>query len=479
VGGITTGAPPSKIVVRDTVAFLFQQVLSTVSVANKVKPSLIGQLNLPASNATVGRGSVDTGHVYIGSGPAFWVVDSQRLDSLRSAFAFWTNWLTNRIAVDSSHHAYLASFHTGLRILDFSNPEAPKLVGGIVTPAPAGAVALSAKTVYLATSKHFHVIDVTTPANPTELGRVTFPDSISDYGYGDGSLVLSGNNAFVSRSSRRCFVIDISDPRHPGIIAEFTTTGKPYGLSIVQKRLYVAEENKGLHVYSLGDSSTIVTEEDSLPSLVALGLCANGNELYVADDTGLMTFNIADSSRPIPSGHVPTPNGRTAVDLAFRYPFVLMAYGSDFHMVDISNPYAPKLAGDFVDYSGLGAVAVTDSLMLVGNQLNGLLVLRANITTGIGGNVFHNMPLAVRLYQSYPNPFNSSATIRYGLPERQHVRLSVYNLLGQKVTTLVDGIEDAGEKEVVFQANNLSSGVYFYRLETARHTVVRTTVLLK
>jgi len=69
------------------------------------------------------------------------------------------------------------------------------------------------------------------------------------------------------------------------------------------------------------------------------------------------------------------------------------------------------------------------------------------------------------LAQNYPNPFNPTTTIQYALPQRSHVTLSIYNTLGQLVTTLVSGEEQAGSYEVKFDSAGLTSGVYFYRLK--------------
>jgi hypothetical protein len=68
------------------------------------------------------------------------------------------------------------------------------------------------------------------------------------------------------------------------------------------------------------------------------------------------------------------------------------------------------------------------------------------------------------LYQSYPNPFNPSTTIRFDLPEQSDVTLKVSNALGQEVRTLSQGIHEAGVYHARFDATGLASGVYFYRL---------------
>ena len=67
--------------------------------------------------------------------------------------------------------------------------------------------------------------------------------------------------------------------------------------------------------------------------------------------------------------------------------------------------------------------------------------------------------------QNYPNPFNPSTTIEYAVPERSHVVLNVYDTLGQLVSTLVNGEEEAGYHEVKFDGRALASGAYFYRIQ--------------
>lgn len=76
------------------------------------------------------------------------------------------------------------------------------------------------------------------------------------------------------------------------------------------------------------------------------------------------------------------------------------------------------------------------------------------------------LPRSITLNQNYPNPFNPSTVISYSLDKSVNVQLEVFNLLGRKVATLVDGRQSAGQKNVSFDGTGLSSGVYVYRLST-------------
>ena len=90
-------------------------------------------------------------------------------------------------------------------------------------------------------------------------------------------------------------------------------------------------------------------------------------------------------------------------------------------------------------------------------------------------------PIATRflLDQNFPNPFNPSTTIRYGLPSRSHVSLTVYNTLGQGVATLMNGEQDPGYHEVRFDGAHLPSGVYFYRMQAGSFTETKKLLLVK
>jgi hypothetical protein len=79
-------------------------------------------------------------------------------------------------------------------------------------------------------------------------------------------------------------------------------------------------------------------------------------------------------------------------------------------------------------------------------------------------------PAEFSLNQNYPNPFNPATTLQYTLPVDSKVKLTIYNMLGESVATLVNETETAGFKSVRWDASDLSSGIYFYTLEASSVT---------
>jgi hypothetical protein len=89
------------------------------------------------------------------------------------------------------------------------------------------------------------------------------------------------------------------------------------------------------------------------------------------------------------------------------------------------------------------------------------------------------IPREFDLNQNYPNPFNPTTVIEFALPVKSKVELSVYNLLGEKIITLVNEEKDAGNHQVLFNAINLSSGIYFYKLQANDFVQTKKMILLK
>jgi hypothetical protein len=127
-----------------------------------------------------------------------------------------------------------------------------------------------------------------------------------------------------------------------------------------------------------------------------------------------------------------------------------------------------------------GISLVGDELYLYNSSatnVKSILIFHRVITSV--SEIGQNKPTKYLLGQNYPNPFNPSTTIRYQLPEQSYVTLKVFDVLGREVATLVDAIEPPGFKSINFNADGLSSGLYYYRLQADNYFETKKLILLR
>jgi hypothetical protein len=119
-----------------------------------------------------------------------------------------------------------------------------------------------------------------------------------------------------------------------------------------------------------------------------------------------------------------------------------------------------------------------------GNDLNDLIgktiTARNKYASTIGIKpIGSSVPVKYDLSQNYPNPFNPSTRIKFALPKNEFVNMKIYDILGKEVASIINENLTAGFYEVEFNANNLASGMYFYRLETPSYKDIKKMMLIK
>ncbi len=147
---------------------------------------------------------------------------------------------------------------------------------------------------------------------------------------------------------------------------------------------------------------------------------------------------------------------REIVFNAVQYPVVISVNNTTLELKDITG-------GSFVNTT----LSDGNEIVISNESVNRLSVNSVSLPSGYV------------LEQNYPNPFNPTTTIKFAVSEKANVNLSVFNLLGQKVTEIVNGEVEAGSHEAEFKADNLSSGVYIYTLKVNEFTTSRKMTILK
>ena len=193
----------------------------------------------------------------------------------------------------------------------------------------------------------------------------------------------------------------------------------------------------------------------------------NGNDYVLGDQktpdvAGAGTYNFKLSFKDMGSEG-------TAVGYSISGPSYLL----EGHLMDTSSARSTKF--NAINFAVSGTNTTTTEL-----DISDVLVdVGSPIIVGVSNENSNALPIVYSLSQNYPNPFNPSTTIKFGLPKAGNVSLVVYDILGRKVTELVNGDLTAGYHTINFNASDLSSGVYFYRLQAGDFVSVKKLMLLK
>ena len=128
-------------------------------------------------------------------------------------------------------------------------------------------------------------------------------------------------------------------------------------------------------------------------------------------------------------------------------------------------------------------VSVTDGVAEVTSG-NGALTLGVNASAAVLSINGELLPEVFALHQNHPNPFNPVTTLRYDLPENGHVNITIYDMLGREVKTLVNQTQDAGYRSIIWDATNdygkpVSAGIYLYQIQAGEYISTKKMVLLK
>ena len=122
-------------------------------------------------------------------------------------------------------------------------------------------------------------------------------------------------------------------------------------------------------------------------------------------------------------------------------------------------------------------VILSDGIVNV-SALNQFNFVTSTYVTGVDDKI-DLIPKKFSISQNYPNPFNPVTKINYSIPRTSSVSLKIYDILGREIKTLVEEVKVAGYYEINFDGSNLSSGVYFYRIQAGGFVETKKLILMK
>ena len=484
---ITTPEGIKSLFISDTLAYLGIYQDSTrfriIDVADAHHPKIISSIYwtdpiLDVNNVGVSALMALVGNTgYIATNDGLWVIDESDIYNVKTLSFFITSSSANWLAIDSLKHAYVATLFTGLKIIDYSDPSSPKLIGQYLPHDRVDYVSVSGNYAYVLGDTDLQVVNISNPASPVE--EDVIPLAYQRYNTGFGMILASGSKLFVIGETGKLFTIDVSNPSAVKITNIITTKYSPTYISLDKNYLYVTELDSAIEIYNVSDLFNV--KSISTINKILISAQIQGDYMYAITKCGFTVFSLTDPLKPAVVGCASNiPWGiSTNVSIVAKGNLVYLAYNNNVILMDVSNKTSPIVKDTLLipTYTGVRDISVVNNILIVAGADYGVFFYRNNLITGIsneGGEAANFI-----LYQNYPNPFNPSTIIHYEIPNDGLVTLKIYDELGREVKTLVNQYQNKGRYDINFDASNLASGIYFYRIEAGNFIQTRKMLLLK
>ena len=169
--------------------------------------------------------------------------------------------------------------------------------------------------------------------------------------------------------------------------------------------------------------------------------------------------------------------------LAVRFTRSWLSASPEFGLItpDVTDSVMLTFDGSWLDIGEYTGTITVDGSDIYHNEPTVTIPVTMHISdqVGIDDEDVSDLPREFALSQNYPNPFNPQTTVKFALPKDSHVKIEIFDLLGRKVTTLVNEDKEAGVHEVIWNADKAASGIYFYRMEAEGFTMTNKMLLLR
>jgi hypothetical protein len=405
-------------------------------------------------------------------------------------------------------------------------------IAAVSFPEPVSALDISGDYAYTSGTTHLYVVNTANPANPAIIGNCEVS--------GGRGISIDDNYLITTAGDSRVSIVDKSDPMSPSVVGYFelhtqsqrymlvddislrwpyafvaatslfimsewgelsiwnienisqpeslNTVGVPCSplyMFVADNYAYISNWGDGIYYYggvNIFDLSTPMNPPDVgmfSTNNVPIGIFVNGDYAFVASDSLIFT-DVTDRNHPVVINAFPLLGyGGTILGLGdYLYISTFHPYSPDtvgIQIISIADLSSPQLVAERQINMDLRDIAVRGDYIFA--TADSVLLVFYFPSTGIDDR--KNPIPGFSLNDNYPNPFNAATVISYTIPEKMPVTFSIFNINGQRVAKIDDGIQPMGNHKITWDASGLPSGIYFAHLDNGDQSQCIKMVLLK
>ena len=403
--------------------------------------------------------------------------------------AYEPDWQIKDVSL-SGDYAFVVDDDAGLLVFDVSDPSNMIQVSFLNTIGGADAIDICGDYAYIDCAwDSLLIVDISNPLEPQVAAQINMEGFIC-------TVDEEAERFYVSGNHQDMFIYDLSTPTDPHVIGyyyiQFGTWETVWfnDISVEGNLLY------GIAYYyepgedggPIGDSLLVLDISDPTnPEFVSLtNLGGYSTQIEVRDNLAyvgaaspmLSILDVSDPARPGLIGSLDYPGTAKDLELQYDYVYIQSSYDINLRVIDIANPAHPVMTGYYTTPHYPQGIAVGDEVIFAACW-DHFESYDCDDAVWVKPGEQSTEPADFILHNAYPNPFNASTAISYQLLAVSKVNLTIYDITGREVFTLLEGYQSAGTHSVVFDAKDLTSGVYFARLEAGDFRQTRKMLLIK
>lgn len=463
-----------SMMVKDSLLYLTKDStgLHVFNINDVYQPVHRGNFNM----LDCGDLSFNNEFLYMSAGYGMKMIQVVSADSINYKGFFPTGGTTCDIVLKDSI-VYATSGHSGLWIIDISNPQEPVNVSNLFFGGrSANRISVAGDTAFILASGVLYLCDISNTQHPFIINK---------YGENYKDLAVGKDFVYVTRRINPTGIdtimeiIDVKSDTTPKRVGYFLSLYDPNSIAVNDSVAFLACSSTGGGLRLINIKNPMNPQEISYVLDVSRGICLKDTIAYTSWSY-LYSIDISNPLLPIIiDTMLETSLSYNEMKIQGNY---LYGIGAEYlKVIDISNLFNPHIIGSFFPAN---YVATEDNIVIASYSDFGFYIFKNTLIIGIKNRDVQLLHHRFELYPNYPNPFNGSTTIRYYIPHDSKVELTIFNILGQEVRTLINKQQMKGNYSLVWDGKNnqgmeVSSGVYIYRLTSESFSKSRKLLFLK